>query len=89
MELRPKVEEVVTHLGEAAAGWGGLMPPGSGPNKMLNSKKLSESEDLILPLLSTIEKRNRQNLSTTFESHRTTSHLRPNCPSKRPSHPVC
>ena len=27
MKLRPKVTEVVTHLGEAAANWDGLMPP--------------------------------------------------------------
>jgi len=26
-ELRPKAGEVVAHLGEAAAGWDGLMPP--------------------------------------------------------------
>ena len=27
MKLRPEVAEVVTHLGEAAANWKGLMPP--------------------------------------------------------------
>jgi len=27
VELRPKVGEVMAHLGEAAAGWDGLMPP--------------------------------------------------------------
>jgi len=27
IELRPEVGEVVTHLGEAAAEWDGLMPP--------------------------------------------------------------
>ena len=27
MNSRPKVAEVVAHLGEAAANWNGLMPP--------------------------------------------------------------
>ena len=56
MELRPTVEEVVAHLGEAAAGWHGLMPPCSpiedvvpGPKEMSDQKKLSEFGVFILP----------------------------------------
>jgi len=50
-ELRPRAGEVVAHLGEAAAGWDGLMPPSdqvesiaSDPEETFGSTKC---EDLI------------------------------------------
>ena len=54
MELRPKVEEVVAHLEEAAAGWNGLMPPTSqvgsevcGSEETSDLNKYGEFESLI------------------------------------------
>ena len=54
IESRPEVRELVTHLGEVAAGWNGLMPPcsqgaASGPEEISGLKKLSESGIFILP----------------------------------------
>jgi len=56
MESRPKVKELVLHLGEAAAGWHGLMPPrfpiedvASVPEEMSDPKGLSKFGIFILP----------------------------------------
>ena len=57
MNLRPKVAEVVAHLGEAAANWNGLMPPwlqaetvASGFGEPISdSMRHCEFEILILP----------------------------------------
>jgi len=56
MGLRPKVGELVSHLGEAATGWHGLMPPrspvegvASVPEEMSGPKGLSEFGIFILP----------------------------------------
>ena len=56
IELRPTAGVVVAHLGEAVAGWDGLMPPcsqmedaASGPEETSGSKKYSELEISILP----------------------------------------
>jgi len=47
MELRPKAGEVVAHLGEAAAGWNGLMPPSSQVNGVISSsEETSDSKNL-------------------------------------------
>ena len=46
MELRPKVEEVVTHLGEAAANWSGLMPP-SVQTENVASEDVEDTTDTV------------------------------------------
>jgi len=57
MESRPKVGEVVTHLGEAAADWVGLMPPcahaenfASCSEEETSDSEFGEFEVLSLPL---------------------------------------
>ena len=58
VELRPSVGEVVTHLSEAAAAWGRLMPPCSqavgdagldSEDPLSDSDEPSEFDILILP----------------------------------------
>lgn len=55
MKLRPKVAEVVMHLGRAAADWNGLMPPcpqtdfEEPKESTSNSIEHCESQILILP----------------------------------------
>ena len=56
MAMRPKVRDLVRHLGEAAANWTGLMPPcvqakavGSGTNDLSGLTKRGEFEVLVLP----------------------------------------
>ena len=56
MKLRPRVAEVVTHLGEAAANWKGLMPPcvqaeniPSSPEPAPDSMEHGEFEILVAP----------------------------------------
>ena len=57
MELRPEAGEVVTHFGEAAANWDGLMPPcvrvrrvaSTSDEDTSDSTKDGEFEILILP----------------------------------------
>ena len=55
--LRPNAAEVVTHLGEAAANWNGVMPPcavaenvvSSSKEEAIDSAGRCEFEALILP----------------------------------------
>ena len=65
MNLRPKVAEVVTHLGEAAANWNGLMPPDFG-EQTSDSAPHREFEILFFLILS-IEPCFRQNPRTVFK----------------------
>jgi len=44
MELRPRVQEVVTHLREAADSWEGLMPPCSQTGDVLSDSEESMSD---------------------------------------------
>ena len=74
MKLRPKVGELVKHLGEAAVKWGKPMPPhvpvkdaASNPREAWSdSLQHGESDILILPLILPIEQPRSWNLSLGF-----------------------
>jgi len=75
IELRPEVEEVVTHLKEAVDNWDGLMPPhprvedvAPEPAVVSDSEDYSEFGILVLPLLP-IEQRCRPTLSIISEPY--------------------
>ena len=73
---RPKVGEIVTRLGEAAANWDGLMPPeGLDPEEERSEAEYGEFGALVLPLVLTIEQRCRSFIPELGEFHRITNCL--------------
>jgi hypothetical protein len=70
MELRPKVAEVVTHLGQAAKDWNRLMPPHiqvetvapASPEPMSDSFEHGGFKYFNPPFMLLIEQRHRWNL---------------------------
>jgi len=85
--LRPKVGEVVTHLGSAVADWDGLMPPGAPVENIIFDPEGPTSDTLphckfanfILPWHCLTGQRYRRNLpivdARSGEPHRITSYL--------------
>ena len=74
MNLRPKVAEAVTHLGEAAANWNGLTPPCPQTEIVAPDFKEQTSDlalhrefEILFFLILSIEPRFRRNPRTVFK----------------------
>jgi len=73
MDLRPQVEEVVAHLGVAAADWDGVMPPckakivASDSNDPMRYDETRCVREIDFIVMLPIEQSHRSNLSTVFE----------------------